>query len=283
MRNLLAGLVLVSACGTDVMPRDQGPSDGYARLIDGTWQLAANTEKYLCVRKTVQADTYISAISPVAPLGTHHTVLMVGPADGPDGTTECTSALTKPAIYGSGVGTDALQFPDGIAVHLKPGDQLLLNLHLNNAGDSALSGTSGIDIEEIDPTLVEHEANVVLAGKTSGLYVAPGGASTQTGTCTTPAGITMFAVAPHMHLLGTHMKVTYGTQVVMDSDYTFDQQKFQMMAAPITTVAGGKYEVTCSYFNPTGTAVTFGESTNNEMCFAMTFVYPPQAATTCTQ
>ena len=56
---------------------------------------------------------WISAIRPVVPVGTHHTVLMVGPVDAPDGTVECESALVKPSIYASGVGTQPLVLPDG--------------------------------------------------------------------------------------------------------------------------------------------------------------------------
>ena len=90
-------------------------------------------------------------------------------------------------------------------------------------------------------------------------------------------------MAPHMHILGTHMKVTYGTRTVFDQPYSFDEQRFHMIEPAITTVAGGKYTVTCSYVNTTGTAVTFGEHTEQEMCYALTFVYPPPTATSCTQ
>ena len=79
------------------------------------------------------------------------------------------------------------------------------------------------------------------------------------------------------------MKVTYGAQTVFDQDYTFDGQRFHMIDPMITTVAGGKYTVTCSYVNTTGVEVTFGEHTGEEMCYALTFVYPPPPVTSCTQ
>jgi hypothetical protein len=286
MRNLLAAALLMTACGTD-FPHDDGTDagsdgDSYTRLIADSWQLPPSTEKYLCVRKTVTTEIWISAIRPIAPLGTHHTVLMVGPADAPDGTVDCESALLKPSIYASGVGTQPFVLPDGVAIHLKPGDQLLLNLHLYNSDTESLTGTSGIEIVEADAATVQHEAGVVLAGKAAGLYVAPG-SSTQTGTCTTPAGSTLFAITPHMHVLGTHMNVTYGTRTVFDEDYTFDDQRVHPIEPAITTVAGGKYAVTCSYVNTTGAAVTFGEHTGEEMCYALTFVYPPPTVASCTQ
>jgi len=277
-------LFVLVACGTDVQPDDEpsdgGGTDGYAPLITSSWQLPPSTEKYLCVRKTLTADTWIKSLRPIAPLGTHHAVLMLGAPDAADGTVECNSGLPKPGIYASGVGTNVLELPAGVAVHAKAGDQLLLNLHLFNAGTDPLSGTSGVEFTTTDPASVVHEAGVVLVGKATGLYVDTG-MTTQTGTCTTPAGTTLFAVAPHMHLLGTHMKATYGSQVLYDEDYTFDGQHFQMIDPMISTVANGTYTVTCSYYNP-GAPVTFGESTTDEMCYALTYVYPPPKVNSCT-
>ncbi len=288
MRTLLI-LAIVTACGTDVRPGDDDgsedsgdtkPDDGYEELIAADWTLPASTETYLCVRKTITQDTWIKAIRPVAPEGTHHTVLMIGAADGPDGSVECNSSLTKPALYASGVGTDSLEMPDGVAIHVKPGDQLLMNLHLFNAGDTALSGTAGIEIMPTVAVDAAHQAAVVLAGKASGLSVQPGMA-TQTGTCTTPGGHTIFAVAPHMHTRGIHMKVSYGARVLHDDDYSFDEQRFHVLAPVVQTVLGQKLQIECTYFNETAATIGFGESTTQEMCFALTFVYPVPPSNLC--
>jgi hypothetical protein len=129
---------------------------------------------------------------------------------------------------------------------------------------------------------------VVLVGKDAGLTVPPG-ASTQTGSCTTPAGGTVFAVGPHMHLLGTHMKVTYAgagganPRTLLDVDYSFDDQRLHPLDQMLVTTAGGKATVECSYFNPSGNTVRFGEHTEDEMCYALTYVFPPPPVTTCTQ
>jgi hypothetical protein len=299
MRILLAILLTTAAaCGTDLDGSDgsdgdgttpDGPApDGYVRLISGDWSLPPSSEKYLCVRLTATKDTYVRSIRPLAPAGTHHTVLMIGAPDGPDGITECTSALMKPAIYASGIGTQLLELPPGVAVHVRPGQQLLLNLHLNNASDGAITGTSGIEVLEAPAGTVQHEAGVVLIGKALGLAIPPN-MSTQTGRCTTPANVTMFAVAPHMHMLGRHMKVSYanadqtGARVLHDQPYSFDEQRFGMLAPALVTKAGGQVTVECTYFNPTGQTVYFGESSSQEMCYALGFVYPPPTVQQCLQ
>ena len=92
-----------------------------------------------------------------------------------------------------------------------------------------------------------------------------------------------------MHGLGTHMKVDYAdagganAQVILDEPYTFDDQKFHPLVSPLVTRTGGHMTVACSYVNPTGMTVPFGERTEDEMCYALTFVYPPPPADTCTR
>jgi len=296
MRNLLAIFLLTAAaCGNDLgtgdddgTPDAPGPTDGYVSLIRGDWSLPASTEKYICVRVTATSDIYFRSIRPVAPFGTHHTVLMLGAPDGPDGVVDCNSALVKPAIYGSGIGTSSLDLPDGVAVHVRPGQQLLLNLHLFNASDTTLTGTSGIEVLEARPETVQHEAGVVLTGKAQGLQVPPN-LSTQVGRCTTPANVTVFAVAPHMHTLGRHMKVSYanangsGGRVLHDQPYDFDEQRFALLEPALVTTAGGRLTIECTYMNPTGNTVVFGESSNQEMCYALAFVYPPPLVEQCVQ
>jgi hypothetical protein len=292
MHIFLAILLTAAACGIDQeVPGDDpgtpGP-DGYVRLISGDWSLPSSTETYVCVRLTATSDMYIRSVRPVAPAGTHHTVLMLGAPDGPDGTNMCTSALAKPAIYASGVGTETLDLPAGVAVHVRPGQQLLLNLHLFNATDATMTGTSGIEVLEVEPQAVQHEAGVVLVGKAQGLEVPPN-LSTQVGRCTTPANVTVFALAPHMHVLGRHMKVSYanasdtGARVLHDQPYSFDEQRFDMLEPQLVTTAGGHLTVECTYMNPTGQTVYFGESSTEEMCYALAFIYPAPPAQQCVQ
>jgi hypothetical protein len=288
MRLLL--VVLLAGCGVDYVaptggddvPVDMGSGSGSTSgvpLISGDWSLQPDSENYVCVRKTITEDMFIKTILPIAPPGTHHFVLMVGDPDAPDGTTSCDSSLSKPAIFASGVGVQPLTMPDGIAVHIAAGQQLLLNLHLFNAGDTVLTGTSGIAMETSPPVDAAHSAGVILAGKTLGLTVATG-VTTQDATCTTTAGTTFFAISPHMHLLGTHLTAEYNGATVYDSDYAFDEQQFRPIT-PVVTTASGKYHVTCTYANYSGQTVKFGESTEDEMCFAITFAYPAPPQKTC--
>jgi hypothetical protein len=290
MRIALSCLAIsLLGCGVDV-PTPDAPAintdPGYQTLISTPWTLDANSEKYLCLRVTMTQDVWIKTIQPIAPVGTHHGVLMLAATPTvADGLTECSSMLTDPAIYASGVGTTSLDFPDGVGLHIQAGEQLFLNLHLFNASDSTLSGTSGIEYIAADPMSIVHEAASVLIGAANKASVPVGLGVTLKFECTPPADTTIFAVAPHMHLLGTHLNATYtpmggAATTLADLDYSFDDQKFRTIT-PLVTSPKGKYDVTCTYDNESGSPVAFGESTTQEMCFAMTYVYPPPGASVC--
>jgi hypothetical protein len=45
--------------------------------------------------------------------------------------------------------------------------------------------------------------------------------------------------------------------------------------------SGGGFDFTCKYFNTNASAVKFGESANDEMCFFWAYYYPSQGAHVC--
>jgi hypothetical protein len=263
--------------GTSAVATGTGGSGaaGWDVLIEGDWSLPVGSEGYTCVVATVPGDLYIGAFLPIAPIGTHHTVLTQG-AQYPDGVFPCDAATNgHNMIYGSGVGTEADVMPEGLAVRLSAGDKILLNLHLFNATGAPLSGTSGVAVKRLDPADVVHEATSVLAG-TFTIDIPPQSAGTAIGHCTVPSPVTIFSVGPHMHQLGRHMKVTSlrDGRVVHDAPYSFEDQRHFMIEPFLALEAGDTVRVECEYQNPSNQSVQFGDSSNAEMCFAGLFHYP---------
>ncbi|MFI5307991.1 MAG: hypothetical protein ACHQ53_11590 [Polyangiales bacterium] len=259
----------------------------WIELLKGTWQLTPGEETYYCVRKTVTEDLYIHGFRAIAPTGTHHTVLSIGAPSGADGIAACgilgAGSNAPNMIFGSGVGTGEFVFPDGIALKVPAGQQLLSNLHLFNSSTQPLSGESGNDALIVSQDQAKYLADNMLAGPTLFSIPADGQPTTITGHCTMDANVKIFAVQPHMHLLATHQKVvaeTSGGDVVLhDGDYTFDNQiYYTVMPAPVDLQAGQAVRIECTYVNNTGAAVGFGESTTNEMCLASVYRYPASGA-----
>jgi hypothetical protein len=272
------GGTLTSSTATNT-PTSTGtgvPGD-WTTLIQGTWSLAPGTEGYWCALKTFPEDVYIKAFRALAPPGTHHTLLLEQPGGGqPDGEFACGPTLGADMIHASGVGSDDLTFPDGVAAKIPAGTQLMLNLHLFNATGSQLSGVSGTLVQVVPASAVQQVAEMVLGGSTQ-ISVPPFGMETVEAKCTFPTATTISTVWPHMHQYGTYMKVTYegasGTKVLHDAPYAFGEQKYYPID-PLSVAPGDAVRIACSYTNPTGNTITWGDSSKAEMCFAGLYLYP---------
>jgi hypothetical protein len=278
MNRWLIALTLMSACGTD----DPTPTmDEWRELSQGEWTLPPGGEGYTCVYTTIASDMYIDGLRPLLPDGTHHAVLTIYEGSSADGTYPCSAGVNgRSMIYGFGVGSPSFEFPAGVGLHLTKGTRLLLNLHLYNAHDDDLSGTSGMDAHIVTADAIEHTAQVVLAGPTAGLTV-PTGTSTQTGTCSVTSfaqgPVQVFALSQHMHRLGRHLKTTVarGTETfeLQDRPYSFEQQQFHSVEPFVELRPGDTITTSCTYDNP-GPTVRFGDSSDDEMCFSDLYFYP---------
>ena len=254
------------------------PSTGWAPIIAADWSLDPGTERYLCVRTTLERDIDAHAFQAVAPNGTHHTVLTVGPPTGPDGVTECDSFDNHDVlVYGSGLGAEPFELPDGVAVRIEAGQQLLLNLHLYNVTAEPMSARSEIRAMLADPETIHDFAEGLLVGPMD-LSIPPG-EHTVGGGCTFEDEAYLFGVAPHMHQLGRHMKVVAnshaaGPVTIHDEAYAFEDQQPERVDPVVRMLPGDRIEVECTYQNTGASTVSWGESSDAEMCFAGIYRYP---------
>lgn len=250
---------------------------GWSTLVDGAWTVPGGTETYRCVYKTIPETMYISGFKALIPDGTHHTVLTIGDKTREDGIANCNAGTNYDRqVFGSGVGTGEVEFPAGVALKVEAGQQLLLNLHLFNFGDGELAGTSGTLIKTIPANEVQHEAEALMMGDFN-LNLPPNQVSTEIGECVMNGDVTIFAMQPHMHMLGIHMKVEAGSTVIWDEDYSFDEQVVRRVG-PVSLSSGEKVRVHCTYNNTTDDIVRFGDSSYDEMCIAGIFRYPARGS-----
>lgn len=258
--------------------------DGFTRLIGRTWSLPAGaTDTYRCVRVTIPTDTYITNIIAQAPAGTHHTVLSIAGGNGtagPDGEQDCTvNTIGQEMMYASGVGTSPLDFPVGVGVKVGAGEQIHLNLHLFNATDQPINGDSAILVKQ-QPTPPPMIAEMVFGGTFQIVLPSSPNPRTLNGVCTANAPYTLFAVWPHQHQLGTHHKVELnrgGVRTLLhDAPYQFSEQEYYLKTPEVAIQQGDRIETACTWINNTGSTVTFGESSTQEMCFTGLYRYPAQ-------
>jgi hypothetical protein len=186
-------------------------------------------------------------------------------------------------VGGSGVGTQPRRLPEGFAIKVPRGTQILLNLHLYNVTDQPLRGRSGTEVETTAFENVKVLADAVTAGPLR-LSVPPG-PSVQTGVCTVDHDYTIYSVFPHMHQMGVHMKAVArrpdrGDVVIYDGPYDFENQLYHRLD-PIALKTGDRVELECTYHNTTTRTLTFGESSDDEMCVAGLGRYPAGGKSVC--
>ncbi len=281
MRVLPWLMVVVAGCGSS----GGTSSTQLQTLISSDWTLQPGTEMYQCARVTLTRDMYVTELVPIAPTGTHHTVLSMDTAPTmPDSAGYACSnpfEFAPTMIYGSGLGSDPFDFPQGVGLKLLAGTQIHINLHLFNTSDSVLTGTSGTQVNEVPAADIANVARLEIDGPTN--FTLPTGVSMQTMTCRAKGDVNLVAFAPHMHKLGTHETLTLtpagaSAQTLYDADYSFDAQIHETMSPIVQIHTGDTVYMACTYNNTTGAVVTYGSSSNNEMCFGGYWFYPSTTA-----
>ncbi|MBM4363375.1 MAG: hypothetical protein FJ104_11890 [Deltaproteobacteria bacterium] len=252
--------------------------------LGGKYDLAAGEETNLCARVNLEEELLVTGLAPVRGEGTHHVIAAIDPTPEEPGVTPCEAfGLDWVTLFAASIGSPALTFPEGVALRLPRGSQLMLQMHVVNPSDVPLTGAeSAVDLTLAEPEAVEHEADVALVGPLDISIGAAGG--TETASCTMREATNYFAVFPHMHSLGRHARV-WVTQAganrnVHDAAFDPDAQLF-VEFEPIPLAKGDTIGVECTYAPPrAGTApIAFGPFTDDEMCFAVSYRYPASPLT----
>ncbi|MDI1442676.1 hypothetical protein [Polyangium sp. 6x1] len=282
--SLMLACAALIGCGSDVVvqPHAQAttsgtsPEDGWTTLIDTNWEIGGGIESYWCATKTFHEDVYINAFRPLGSTGTHHTLLLWASGDLPDSEGVCGPTLDQSLLFASGLGTDDMVFPEGVALKIPAGSQLLLNLHLFNTTTDPLPGISGTLVKTLDPSEVKQEAEMIMPGANA-ISVPPNSPGSVQSSCTFPGDATLLSVWPHMHKYGTHMRVTHqmntGEVTLHDAPYTFTDQK-NIPITPVPVLQGERVHFECSFMNTTSKTIGFGVSSDDEMCFLGLYRYP---------
>jgi hypothetical protein len=272
----VAVLLLGLTCGCGDGGPEPAPVGEWFTLIDREWELAPGHEVYRCIRLTLREDMYVRGFRDVSPPGTHHTVLSMGQSSAPDGEFDCGAGTNlQGGLFASGVGGEELWLPEGVAVRIPAGYQLLLNLHLFNVSHEVIDGRSGSEVYLVPADAVEDEAEVILAGSITFSIPATDEEHEEGGRCVFEEGGYVAAIFPHMHQLGVHMRVAHGDTVLHDAPYEFEEQRFYPIE-PHFVPAGEGLDVHCTWINDTRETVNFGDSSYEEMCFAISYRYPAQ-------
>ena len=265
------------ACGSD--DAGGGTASGGADwqlLTSLNWQVDSGQEDWTCTRKTVDKDLLITQFEPFSSNGTHHTLLTIGAPSAPDGPFGCDLYESRSLLLSATAGSNTLVLPDGVAMRVRAGQQFFLGLHLFNATPAPLRGSSGVRALIAKPATAPIEAEAITVWAQD--FVLPAGRETvTTGACTLTHESTVFALHPHMHTLGTHVKVlahTGGTvRVFHDARFEFEKQLIHPVQ-PLKLLPGDRVEIECTHRNTRDSEVAYGGSSSAEMCLVELYRYP---------
>src|SRR5882724_9426283 len=107
------------------------------------------------------------------------------------------------------------------------------------------------------------------------------------GQCDMREPANLIAAFPHMHMLGRSMRFEVGksldamTPMFVRDPFDFNDQRMEKVV--ISLAQGDKTRLTCTYQNTNPTAVTYGESTLNEMCYLIGFAIDRPSMGGCVQ
>jgi Copper type II ascorbate-dependent monooxygenase, C-terminal domain/Copper type II ascorbate-dependent monooxygenase, N-terminal domain len=170
----------------------------------------------------------------------------------------------------------SLELPSG------PSAGLILELHYYNDTGAAATDASGLRFCTAPKAARTNVAAVHSTGS-EGICVDPGATKEVVGTCsprTDMGDIHIIGVWPHMHKIARHQKLVVlraggASEVIHDAPFDFNAQIFY--PKDVTLHAGDKLETHCYYENDTSQRVTYGENTQEEMCYAFVMAWPAGA------
>lgn len=165
--------------------------------------------------------------------------------------------------------------PDGTGLPMSAGRKTVLQMHYNRQHGTFPDQTA-IDLK-LEPR-VAHEAFVESVADTE-LLLPPGRpAVVETDTLALDDEYTLWGVWPHMHSLGTELRVTVtrpGSEVCLAQvdHYEFHWQRFAFYEQPIHVHAGDTLRISCTYDTTSrDTTTVWGLGTADEMCIGFFYI-----------
>jgi MYXO-CTERM domain-containing protein len=182
-------------------------------------------------------------------------------------------------LMGWAPGTQPMKLPDGYGVELGDDDALIMQVHYHR-----YPGALPTDHSQVKLWFAEQPAakkvRVVWTGSFE-ILVPPGLKQTVESTCTVPesaAPIELLSIAPHMHQVGQSFssrieRADGSEQCLIDiPEWDFEWQGGYTFADSITLQPGDVLHTACTYQNFGDSTVSWGEGSDDEMCFQFNFV-----------
>jgi Copper type II ascorbate-dependent monooxygenase, C-terminal domain len=251
-------------CTPDRIYKVQAHQNGQPYPVPGNWESNVSISIPVPWAGKVSGDVQAIAIRPLTnnKRVVHHWILFAG---------------TLEFITSWSPGKPAEAFPADVGVYMPASGTFSLNMHYYNKGNSsAEKDSSGAEIclgTKPRPKM----ATTNMFGPF--LFTVAAGKSEVSETCTQLGvePVTLITSSPHMHKTGVGGKfeiIRASGQVEVLEDTPFDQEDQHVTTINAVLNSGDQVRTTCRFNNTSGVPKTFGQSTEDEMCFNFSRYYP---------
>jgi hypothetical protein len=264
------------------------PDTPHLDFFTDTYTLQPGDEKYFCYTTNLPADREIAIIrlTPTYGAGTHHILFSQAVAPEPVGFSECPvlSKTTWVPMYAGGKGSDPLELPANTG--FKPfttGQQVIMQLHLQNTTDAPISGRAAMRMEYVDATPDLRQAGVFALDNRKLDIPAHTAAALNEMSCVVGEDLHVFAALGHMHKHGVHLDLSRGavagSEMLYEEDWNFDAQPIAPL--PLELKKGDNLFLRCTHNNDGVDPLPYGESSNTEMCILLMYYAPIEMVRSC--
>jgi hypothetical protein len=267
------------------------PVEGQVQLmIDAVPDIQPGADITLChyIDYRVDADQDITDYEGFQSPGGHHVLLYAVPTEHEVETHPCTETDMLIARYLAGGGSEAGRpdIPDGVALRLKQGAQLMIQTHWINTTAKAIEGRAGFNIT-MGPASDKNVVADLLTVVSTNIALEPVSEGSTKAECVIGQDMSFFAIGGHEHWRGTHVSITHtpvngAPALIYDHDwlphYEADPPRLQYTREdPFVVRNGDRFTADCAYFNESNELVTFPA----EMCVMWAFYYPAEKQINC--
>lgn len=228
-------------------------------------------------------DVVAYEVVPGVPAEVHHVILYQAPPAAARAADDAEDGEGWTCFGGAGVagasmvggwapGTPVTRMPADVGIPVLADSTLVMQVHYNlaNMDEGPEPDRTSVRLDFADGRVARPGFFFPVSDHT---FAIPPHATDYTTTASTAADgpLTIWGVFPHMHTLGTHIRVeaTIGGQDRCFVDiprWDFHWQQLYLFQTPVEASAGDTGRLTCTWDNPTDQTIHWGEGTADEMC-----------------
>jgi hypothetical protein len=305
MRKRAAVVLALVSCGGSA--GDPGPdaNDSTGEILTATFgpiSVPAGVEDTRCVevRLPNAEHKWIGKIHTQL-IGVSHHLIVYRVPDGEERTEPfpCTPFIETLSPESSGVplvvtqvARETLDLPYGVAFDLQPSQLIRLEMHYVNPSDVDDTVQAIVQFEVLPEEQFENEADFLFIGNPD-ITLPPGPSTLGPTWFALPwdlADVKIFAMTGHTHHWGTNVVVERLSGETAEPESVYDYPQWDWEEPPtarfspqLAMPAGSGFRFTCSWDNraePPQT-ISFGESSEDEMCFFWAYYYPSHGHKVC--